>query len=1419
MKKRITLTSRVLAIVMLLTSLLPAGYSPAQMAGVAATDTNVFAGAGVTATANGYISDDFAPSKAIDGSKNSGKWSYAGGSSLPDPANPYWIKVDVGAEALVRQFVLFHAGAAGEPDSYNTRDYSIEVSTDDVNWTPAVTVTGNTYQETAHTLSVPVQARYFKLNITDPGAADAATGGYAANIYEFQAWGSMVGASAVQPDGIRIDKPNLDLLEGETEQLSAILSPPGAATPNLIWSSDNPAVAGVDANGLVTGVSEGSTVVTVTTEDGAHQAAAVINVGAAGAAILAAGLHFIEKDSQWTYLDDGSDQGTAWKEPNFDDSSWKKAPAPLGYAGSGKGQDLNTWIGYGSDAGNKHLTTYFRQEFQVTDAAAIKQLEASLIRDDGAVIYLNGQEVYRTNMPSGEITYRTTASTAVGDERNAYVFEIDPALLVDGTNVMAASVHQDRGASSDLFFSLELKGSDSAPPVVGKDNGLLGEYYTGRSNFDFGDHKGTAIDSRIEFRNLDPILQSLTGQADNANVRWTGQIMPPQTDDYTFYMIGDNGFRLWIDDQLIIDHWVNDWDIEQTSTPIHLNGGQKYKIKIEYFEDYGGSNLYLRWSTPSMAKEIVPDHVFYLPEDYNGPVAATVMADGLNISLEMLSDLGALPGALQDHITVTADDTQLTLLDVLQDRDPSLMTVQVAEAITPIRRVNIAYDGLAGLQLADGTNVGSFAFTAINQSEVVDYTPFDIAMSLHGDAKTRRSFAWYSQYPNPATAPAGIRDSEVQVVRAGESFDSPTMKSFRGTSEEIHVRVTRSTNANYLSHKVVVEGLEPGTTYQYRLGSGGYWSKHGQFTTEREEENEFSFLYMTDSQGGNTDDYKAWADTVRAGVQNFPDSKFLLMPGDMVDVGDLEEQWHDYFTQPQDELMNLPLMTTIGNHEGPYNNNFYYHFNLPDNSFTDSNPAGAVYSFDYGPAHFMVLNTGDIPWDNAQKSSFEKQIEWLRKEVAQTDKKWKVVAFHKAIYSVGGHALDRDILELRETLYPIMDELGIDLVLQGHDHTFMRSFQMYGDKPVQNVVTDSNGNVIDPDGTLYLINNAAGRKYYGVRGDVDKYYAAKYSQPYKPMYTGIKVTEDSLTLQTYITGESAPMDEYTIVRNDGRPDAVEGLSAGKSGNGRAVLSWSMPQTVDAEDPIRGFRIHEVNGQLGPNWSAYIPVEAGKTSYQYEVPGTTPNEAYEFAVTTVDKRDNSAAVKVAVSGNVPAAPTAPVVDDGHNTFGWTHVPGYEQPSDYEFSVDGGTSWQPVTANPQPVGDGNYPAGEVMVRVQADAASGRQAGLPLASDKPFTENSLHETFQLSGEVTRDGQLKVDVKVARAAEYSGDPYVVFELMDGNTPLLINAIPIRQDVLEVSQYFNVNGSQYSVKVFVFDEFNSDPEVPIHLAKPIELR
>lgn len=166
----------------------------------------------------------------------------------------------------------------------------------------------------------------------------------------------------------------------------------------------------------------------------------------------------------WKYRDNGSNQGTAWRTLSFDDSRWKSGPAELGY-GDG---DENTTVRYGPDPNHKYITTYFRRAFQVSNAAAITALKLRLLKDDGAIVYLNGRQIMRSNMPSGMINYQTLASTALGAPLEAQFVEVSiaPSQLATGTNVLAVEVHQANVTSSDISFNLELVAWTSSSKLI-----------------------------------------------------------------------------------------------------------------------------------------------------------------------------------------------------------------------------------------------------------------------------------------------------------------------------------------------------------------------------------------------------------------------------------------------------------------------------------------------------------------------------------------------------------------------------------------------------------------------------------------------------------------------------------------------------------------------------------------------------------------------------------------------------------------------------------------------------------------------------------------------------------------------------------------------------------------------------------------
>ncbi|MBE0535750.1 MAG: lamin tail domain-containing protein [Phycisphaerae bacterium] len=227
--------------------------------------------------------------------------------------------------------------------------------------------------------------------------------------------------------------------------------------------------------------------------------------------------------SRWRYLDNGTDQGTAWRQIGFSDGAWKEGSAELGYGDNDESPDgkVNDGNGLGP-YGGRYVTTYFRHTFEVADASQYTGLEIKLLRDDGASVYLNGTEVARSNLPGvlgdSTVTYLTRASSVVGsaDERTFYSFYADSQLLNNGTNVIAAEVHQYSSSmttavtSSDLSFNLALIGYEpsgggdgSLSPGV---NRVIVQAMAGKNG------SGTEVDRRhIDLWYDDGSMQAVTG--------------------------------------------------------------------------------------------------------------------------------------------------------------------------------------------------------------------------------------------------------------------------------------------------------------------------------------------------------------------------------------------------------------------------------------------------------------------------------------------------------------------------------------------------------------------------------------------------------------------------------------------------------------------------------------------------------------------------------------------------------------------------------------------------------------------------------------------------------------------------------------------------------------------------------------------
>ncbi|HAM72138.1 MAG TPA: hypothetical protein DCM86_10890, partial [Verrucomicrobiales bacterium] len=202
-----------------------------------------------------------------------------------------------------------------------------------------------------------------------------------------------------------------------------------------------------------------SIVVIATDTDGATIASDPVSVTVGGVPRRSALISFGET---WRYLDDGSDAGTAWTRASFDDRGWDAGAAPLGYGGN---LEVTT-LRQGTNSTHRNITAYFRHSILVNDPSSFTGLQLRLIRDDGAVVYVNGKEVFRSNLPGGLVSYNTLALQKIEglDESTPVVARLPAALLSPGTNVIAVELHQQSPTDADAGFDLELTALTAADP-------------------------------------------------------------------------------------------------------------------------------------------------------------------------------------------------------------------------------------------------------------------------------------------------------------------------------------------------------------------------------------------------------------------------------------------------------------------------------------------------------------------------------------------------------------------------------------------------------------------------------------------------------------------------------------------------------------------------------------------------------------------------------------------------------------------------------------------------------------------------------------------------------------------------------------------------------------------------------------------
>ena len=438
---------------------------------------------------------------------------------------------------------------------------------------------------------------------------------------------------------------------------------------------------------------------------------------------------------------------------------------------------------------------------------------------------------------------------------------------------------------------------------------------------------------------------------------------------------------------------------------------------------------------------------------------------------------------------------------------------------------------------------------------------------------SKLNFGWYSK-----------EKTDKAMVRIADNKEMKNAKEFKGTCTE----GTVINGVQYYSNKVTADGFEPNTTYYYQVKLNGKWQQAHEYKTG--DPHNFSFMYVGDPQIGaskgqvpnesaveQSEDVAArndaynWNKTLNSALAQHPEINFLVSPGDQINepAGNNAEkhllqeyEYSGYLSATA--FRNLPQAVAIGNHDC-LTTSYQNHFNVPNPFTAETNPtvAGHGYYYTYGSALFIVINA-----NNYNAADHKALVEKAVKE--NPNAKWRIVVMHQDIYGSGLDHSDSDGIILRTQLIPIFDANDIDVVLQGHDHSYARTYQLTSDGQVHdefleykqdqggfnhdnfderfekdgvfrayyksqnlcyNIADKSQGTVVNPEGVFYLTSNSAtGSKFYNLIPEQQDYVAAR-SQNWRPSYSVINITKDSFTVNTYDVETGEAIDSsYTIVK-------------------------------------------------------------------------------------------------------------------------------------------------------------------------------------------------------------------------------------------------------------------------------------------------
>lgn len=307
-------------------------------------------------------------------------------------------------------------------------------------------------------------------------------------------------------------------------------------------------------------------------------------------------------------------------------------------------------------------------------------------------------------------------------------------------------------------------------------------------------------------------------------------------------------------------------------------------------------------------------------------------------------------------------------------------------------------------------------------------------------------------------------------------------------------------------YEVDLSQLTPAKDYEFRIMDKEKASKWQSFQTDGRDA--FKMLIFPDSQSS---DYSDWEDLAQGAIKRHPDTAIFTNMGDLVDNGQDSSQWRAWFNGLNGIIDQLAFAPVMGNHEC-YNKNwktrlpeaYLNYFNVPDNGSHEFQRY--YYSFDYGPVHFVVLNTQDNEIDEFKPGLIKEQLQWFKKDIASTDKPWKIVLMHRDVlqYRIHNRPERKEGLSDEGVMYmPLFEQYGVDVVFTAHLHTYRNRGRI--------------ANYSSSDkGPLYILTGVAGNvRYPGlwVNHALDQFVAP---QPETDNYLTMDVEKQKITIRCFL---------------------------------------------------------------------------------------------------------------------------------------------------------------------------------------------------------------------------------------------------------------------------------------------------------------